>query len=92
MLRLGILIAGLVLLAIGVVGVLSGIPLHAVAVFGAVLGIAVLGERVVYKPASKDLPGPGWQRTDERFIDPATDQAMTVYFNPETGERRYVKQ
>jgi hypothetical protein len=37
-----------------------------------------------------NLPGPGWDRTAEKFADPRTGQTVIVYYNPRTGERRYV--
>ena len=37
------------------------------------------------KPASS-----GWQLTDEKFVDPETGKLVTVWFDPGTGERRYV--
>ena len=35
-------------------------------------------------------PEEGWQQTDERFIDPESGQPVQVFYNPRTGERRYV--
>jgi hypothetical protein len=31
-----------------------------------------------------------WRETSERFIDDASGREVVVWFNPETGERRYV--
>lgn len=39
-------------------------------------------------PRAVELP-PGFSCTDERFIDPTTGVVHEVWFNPETGERRY---
>ena len=39
------------------------------------------------------LPGPvepGWQQTSERFRDEESGEWLEVWFDPETGERRYV--
>ena len=36
-------------------------------------------------------PGPGWQRTEERFIDPSSDEELEVWFHPDSGERAYVR-
>lgn len=33
---------------------------------------------------------PGFVRTDETFVDPTTGIQQAVWYNPETGERRYV--
>ena len=51
-------------------------------------GLAV--ERWRYQRLAEAPPGPGWQRTGERFVDPETGRLVTVYFHPQTGERRYV--
>jgi hypothetical protein len=36
-------------------------------------------------------PGPGWQKTDERFVDPSTGEPLEVWFHPASGERAYVR-
>lgn len=41
--------------------------------------------RLVRRPAS----GP-WRPTDERFVDPETGRMVTVWYDPVTGDRRYV--
>jgi hypothetical protein len=66
-------------------------PAGILAVWAAIFlgGIAV--ERWRYKKLLGALPpGPGWQATEERFIDPETSRWVTVYFHSTTGERRYV--
>jgi hypothetical protein len=60
------------------------------AVVGTALVLALLFERYVYKPIQTEPPGPGWDKTNERFADPGSGQAVSVYFNPRTGKRRYV--
>jgi hypothetical protein len=58
-----------------------------------IAGIVFVGslfERVRYKKLENENPGPGWQETQERFIDPETNECVTVFFNPTNGERRYV--
>lgn len=32
-----------------------------------------------------------WERTDERFEDPATGEIMEVHYDRASGERRYVR-
>jgi hypothetical protein len=34
--------------------------------------------------------GQGWRPTDEKFVDPESGRLVTVWFDPATGERRYV--
>lgn len=36
----------------------------------------------------KDIP-PGYEKTQEVFIDPTTDKKLRVYYNSQTGERFY---
>ncbi len=52
--------------------------------------VGLLIERWRYKNLTAAPPGPDWQRTDERFVDPETGKLVTVYFHPPTGERRYI--
>ena len=90
MFRAALLVPGVLLLAGGVIATTMGCPLIPLIVFGAVLVLAALFERYVYKPIRSDAPGPDWQRTAEQFIDPRSGRTVTVYFNPRSGERRYV--
>jgi hypothetical protein len=50
----------------------------------------VLFERWRYRPLTADQPGRDWHATPERFVDPESGRLVTVFFNPATGERRYV--
>ena len=52
------------------------------------VGLAI--ERWRYKPLADRAPGPDWQATSECFVDPETGKLVTVYFQPSTGERRYI--
>jgi len=90
-----------VLIALGAVALLCGMaalatgassPAVVFGVWGAVLLAAVLVERFRYKPIEAGRPGPGWQRTTERFVDDETGQNVTVYVEPGTGERAYVRE
>jgi hypothetical protein len=87
MLRRALLVLGVFLMAAPLVlSVAAIVPAAA----GAVLLLALLVERFVYKPIRTEHPGPGWNKTAERFIDPGSGLNVVVYFNPRTGERRYV--
>jgi membrane protein implicated in regulation of membrane protease activity len=57
---------------------------------GLLLVAAVAVERWRYRAVDRDRPGPDWQATGERFVDPETGKLVTVYDKPATGERRYV--
>jgi hypothetical protein len=50
----------------------------------------LLVERWRYKPVTIHRPGPDWVPTNERFIDPESGETVTVFYQPSTGERRYV--
>jgi hypothetical protein len=60
------------------------------AIPGTALLIGLLVERWRYKPVTTDHPGPDWVSTSERFIDPESGETVTVFYQPATGERRYV--
>jgi hypothetical protein len=91
MFRTVLLIFGLILLVAGSVASTEGCPaMIPPAAIGVVLVLALLFERYVYKPIRVEPPGVGWTRMAERFADPRSGEAVTVYFNPRTGERRYV--
>jgi hypothetical protein len=65
-------------------------PASILAIWAAILLVGLLIERWRYKKLTAAPPGPDWQRTDERFVDPETGKLVTVYFHPATGERRYI--
>ena len=84
---------GILLLAAACIpALLGGKFIIPAAVIGALLTLGVLLERVVYKRVDTGRPGPEWQRTEERFIDPDSGKAITVFVKPKTGERRYVEE
>ncbi|HWU27131.1 MAG TPA: hypothetical protein VN154_12095 [Rhizomicrobium sp.] len=92
--RRGLITVGVLVVILGVAVLVTGIVSSSfVFVFwGLVLIAAILMERFRYKPIARKAPGPGWQRTDERFVDDETGKTVTVYTKPETGERTYVEE
>jgi hypothetical protein len=93
LLRAGLLAFGGVMLAAAAFGALVGWRLAAIiplAVWGAIFAGGVLIERWRYKPLADGRPGRDWHATPERFVDPESGRLVTVFFNPATGERRYV--
>jgi hypothetical protein len=81
--------------ALGLFGCLIAILTAAIPVWGPAIWLAIalvlmLLERRGYKSPQTNVPPPPWQATPERFVDPETRLPVRVYFNPETGERRYV--
>jgi hypothetical protein len=93
MLRSALLIVGGGALGLALVAALAGAPFPLVmwlTLVGAALVGGILFERGRYKPATPAHPGPGWIVTDERFVDPESGEEVTVYYQPASGERRYV--
>ena len=79
-------------IALAVAGVIP-VPVGVAIWMGLQVAIVLIGfvfERRLYKSFDTAEPGPGWEATPERFIDPATGAHVRVWFNPATGERRYV--
>ncbi len=85
-----LLIATLALVAALAAGWQAGVVLWPPTLFSALVVVAVVFENWRYSRPAAGHPGPGWERTAERFIDPETGRMLTVWFNPATGERRYV--
>jgi uncharacterized membrane protein HdeD (DUF308 family) len=90
-----------VVIGIGVLALLGGLvslgvglfpPVFIFAFWGAILVLGTVFERVIYKRIKSVSPGPGWQRTPERFIDDTSGKPVTVYIEPATGERAYVQE
>lgn len=55
-------------------------------------GLIVLGtafERWRYR-GDDVRPGAGWEPTGERFEDPQSGKTLQVFYDPRSGERRYV--
>ncbi len=66
-------------------------PAFALLIWGGVIAAGIVFERVRYKPLESAAPAGNWVRTTERFIDDATGAPVTVWLDPKTGERKYVK-
>jgi hypothetical protein len=90
--RIGVALVGLALILVGVLVLTHGAPggLQAL-ITGIILCGGVVFERAAYKPLEKSNDDARFQRTAERFIDPETKAPVTVYVDPATGERKYVK-
>jgi len=58
-------------------------------VMGCVVVIGILCERR-YRDDKQQPQGP-WQATGERFVDPTSGKDVEVYYDPKSGERRYVE-
>ena len=92
MLRRIVLGIGLAMLGAAALLLLSGRGQGGVGgliVTGALLAGGVAFERFRYKQELDRPPGPGWTRTEEQMVD--EEGVVTVWFNPATGERAYVR-
>ncbi len=93
MLRSVLIGAGVLCFIGGIIALRGGAPFGLPAMIGgALLLVGTLFERALYKPAVKKKPGPNWTRTEERFYDEQSGKLVTVYIQPETGERSYVEE
>jgi hypothetical protein len=94
MLRSIVLGLGLLALVCGVLAiVMGGAPSAFVFVIWGVLLVAgLVFERFRYKPLETATPQGSWVRTPERFIDDETGAPVTVWLDPQTGERKYVRE
>lgn len=58
-------------------------------VASAVVIVTALLEPIYGRTVARPIGG-NWRQTDEKFVDPETGELVTVWFDPATGERRYV--
>jgi len=93
MLRSLVIVIGALCFIGGLIALLLGLcpPAFVFVFWGAILLLGTVYERVRYKPIEKVTPGAGWTRTDERFIDDETGQPVTIWLDPASGERKYIK-
>ena len=90
--RAAVALVGLVLVLVGgfvlAHGAIGGLQ---ALILGVLLCGGVIFERAAYKPLETAAPADRFQKTPERFIDPETKAPVTVFIDPATGERKYVK-
>lgn len=82
-------------LTVGLLFAVAGIALWKIGGGPALLliGVAAIVTAIaepIYGQAKGPPKGSNWRPTDERFVDPETHKTVTVWFDPATGERRYV--
>ena len=92
--RRGLITIGILAIVLGAAALASGIVRGSIvfAFWGIILIAAIVFERSRYKRIAKKSPGPGWERTSERFVDDETGKLVTVYVDPVSGERAYVEE
>ena len=59
-----------------------------VLILAALVGLSLWQSHRRRHPRHVEIP-PGFKRTDERFVDPISGVMQVVWFNPQTGQRRY---
>ena len=89
MLRRFLLLIAVAVAGVGALLVSRGIPAWPMAIWGTVLLLAVVFERWRYRQKNEHMPG-DWEETEERFVDPESGKLMQVWYQPSTGERRYL--
>jgi hypothetical protein len=92
--RRGLITIGILVVILGLAAIASGLISSSIifVCWGLLLIAAIALERFRYTRLLRESPGPGWQRTTERFVDEESGKTVTVYIKPETGERAYVKE
>jgi hypothetical protein len=66
-----------------------GFPAIPALILGCVIVVTAIAEPVYGKLTGRPR-AENWRLTGEKFIDPATGKLVEVWFDPKTGERRYV--
>ena len=84
------LAVALVILAFAIFGALFDPGVWPFVGVVAVVCAALAFERRHYGTAQLEFPDQDWHETSEQFIDDASGELVRVWFNPATGERRYV--
>jgi hypothetical protein len=92
MLRSAIVAVGAVCLVGGLLALVltRTLPAAVFVVWGAILLLGTLYERVRYKTLLRETPRNA-VRTNERFVDDDTGKTVTVFIDPKTGDRSYVE-
>lgn len=94
MLRIAVFTFAALLSAIGVFLMLKGVTGPGVQALGIgiIIILGTLFERWRYTQSGASPLNGRWQPTGERFADPTTGKEMEVFYDPSSGERRYVEQ
>lgn len=91
MLRTVVLIIAGIVAATGAALIVTGVTLPGIQalVMGALVIVGILCERR-YRH-DRQQPDGRWQATGERFVDPTSGKDVEVFYDPQSGERRYVE-
>ncbi len=91
MLRAAVITGACLLACVGIALIVHGVhaPGWQLLVIGLIVLVGTVFERWRYRRLS-ERPAGTWKATGERFLDPSTGDPVDVFFDPRTGERRYV--
>jgi len=84
-----IVLAGIGGLAVGP-ATAPGFPAIPALILGCLIVVTAIAEPVYGKLTARPPLSGAWRPTGEKFVDPATGKPVEVWFEPKTGERRYV--
>lgn len=91
MLRTIVLALGGIAVAAGALSLRAGA--RGAGIYLACVGVAVILGTLFERWRYHNAPPPAahWERTGERFEDPATGETLEVHYDRASGERRYVR-
>lgn len=69
---------------------ITGFPAIPALILGCIVLVTAIAEPVYGRLVSRPPLSAGWRPTGEKFIDPASGKPVEVWFDPATGERKYV--
>ena len=88
----------MVVLALGGIAVAAGVLIVATGARGPGIYLMCVGTAIILGTAferwryrTRPPSAARWERTGERFEDPATGETMEVHYDRASGERRYVR-
>jgi hypothetical protein len=94
--RLCVVLLGAIIALAGIAGLTlgpaqgAGFPAVPALLLGCLIAVTAIAEPVYGKLLSRPSRPGNWRPTGEKFIDPETGKPVEVWFEPNTGERRYV--
>lgn len=93
MLRTVVLIIAGIVAAAGAALIVTGVTLPGIQalVMGGLVIVGILCERRYKGRHNLQEPDERWQATGERFVDPTSGKDVEVFYDPQSGERRYVE-
>jgi hypothetical protein len=84
-----IILAGIGGIVLGQAGA-PGFPAIPALILGCLIVVTAIAEPVYGKLTARPPLSGDWRPTGEKFVDPETGKPVEVWFEPKTGERRYV--